>query len=194
MDEPESPWYRFTELYDENYRRVLGYALTRTDNHTAEDVASETFLVAWRRLADLPNPPLPWLLGVARNLLLKQRYGTHRRLELTDRIISMTIADDLAAWDVAEHVVERETALAALARLSERDLEVLSLVMWHELAPRGAAKVVGCSTAAFLVRLHRARRRLTKALEEASDSPPSPGHSRPAELADQTIDDSRRTS
>ena len=44
------------------------------DQACAEDVASETFLIAWRRLADVPEQPLPWLLGVARNLL-RQQFG-----------------------------------------------------------------------------------------------------------------------
>ncbi|MFB9833038.1 RNA polymerase sigma factor [Actinoallomurus acaciae] len=164
MDDPQK---RFTELYDENYRRVLAYALTHTEAHTAEDVARETFLIAWRRLADIRDPALPWLLGVARNRLYKQRDGGYRRHALADRIVAMTTNDDLIAWDVAEHVVERDSALTAVAGLSERDLEVLTLVTWHDLTPRDAAKIVGCSTGAFFVRLHRARRRLAKALDNA---------------------------
>lgn len=167
MDDPDGSRRRFTELYDENYRRVLAYALTRTDPHNAEDVASETFLIAWRRIADVDEPVLPWLFGIARNLLLKQRDGGYRQRALADRVAAMTTSEDLVAWDIAEHVVDRDTALAAVAGLSERDLELLSLVMWHGLAPREAARVVGCSTAAFFVRLHRARRRLARALEGA---------------------------
>nr|BFE82296.1 hypothetical protein GCM10020093_048970 [Planobispora longispora] len=68
MDDPEA---RFTALYDRHYRSVLGYALLRAERQAAEDVASETFLIAWRRLDGVPDQPLPWLLGVARNLLRK---------------------------------------------------------------------------------------------------------------------------
>ncbi|GAA2579274.1 sigma-70 family RNA polymerase sigma factor [Actinomadura fulvescens] len=171
MDDPQS---RFTRLYDQNYRRVLAYALTHAEPHTAEDIASETFLIAWRRLGDLGDPALPWLLGVARNLLRKQRGHGHRRRVLAERIAELTGPADLAVWDVAEHVVERETALAAVAGLSERDLEVLSLVNWHGLEPRQAAKVMGCSSTAFFVRLHRARKRLAKALENGPAPAPRP--------------------
>jgi DNA-directed RNA polymerase specialized sigma24 family protein len=153
---------RFTELYDENHRRVLAYALANVVRDVAEDVASETFLIAWRRLDDVPDPPLPWLIGVARNLLRQQRSGGDRRRALAERIAALTTPEDLAAWDVAEHVIERDSALAAVAALSERDLEVLALVMWHGLAPREAP--------AFFVRLHRARRRLARAFDHA----PSP--------------------
>jgi RNA polymerase sigma factor (sigma-70 family) len=162
VSDPEE-W--FTRLYDAHYRRVLGYALTHAEQGAAEDVASETFLVAWRRAKEVPEPALPWLLGVARNLVHKQYDAGRRRRALADRVGALTTPEDLAAWDVAEHVVERDAALAAIAALSERDLETLSLVLWEGLTPREAAKVMGCTSAAFLVRLHRARKRLADALD-----------------------------
>ncbi|MQY02351.1 RNA polymerase sigma factor [Actinomadura macrotermitis] len=168
MDESER---RFTALYDAHHRRVLAYALTHAEPHTAEDIASETFLIAWRRLDDLGDPALPWLLGVARNLLHKQRDKGARRQVLAARIAALSGPADQAAWDVADHVVARHDALAAVAALSERDLEVLALVTWHGLEPREAARVVGCSAAAFFVRLHRARKRLARALESGPAAP-----------------------
>jgi RNA polymerase sigma-70 factor (ECF subfamily) len=42
VDDPES---RFTALYDAHYRGVLGYALTKAEPGTAEDVVSEVFLL-----------------------------------------------------------------------------------------------------------------------------------------------------
>jgi RNA polymerase sigma factor (sigma-70 family) len=170
VDDPES---RFVSLYDDHYRRVLAYALSQAERDAAEDVVSETFLVAWRRLDDVPAQALPWLIGVARNLLRKQRDSGYRRWALADRIAALTRPEDLAAWDVAEHVVEREAALAALATLGEQDLNVLALVMWHDLTPKAAAKAAGCSKAAFFVRLHRARRRLTRALDSATRAHPA---------------------
>jgi hypothetical protein len=58
----EDPPTRFTRLYDRYYRNVLGYALLRAERTTAEDVASETFLIAWRpgtRRSTLSNGPAP---------------------------------------------------------------------------------------------------------------------------------------
>ncbi|WP_245679634.1 RNA polymerase sigma factor [Actinomadura hibisca] len=173
MDDPET---RFTQLYDTHYRRVMAYALTHAEPHTAEDIVSETFLIAWRRFGDVGDPALPWLLGVARNLLHKQRAGGRRGRDLAERIKVLSGPADLAAWDVADHVVERDAALAAIAALPERDLETLALVTWHGLEPRQAAKVVGCSAAAFFVRLHRARKRLARALEAG----PAPRPATPA--------------
>jgi hypothetical protein len=65
----DDPHERFASLYDHFYQNVLRYTLQHAEPHTAEDVASEVFIVAWRRLDGIPEPALPWLLGVARNLM-----------------------------------------------------------------------------------------------------------------------------
>lgn len=139
------PSQRFTGLYDEYYRRVLRYALQHADPGGAEDVASETFLIAWRRLAEIPQPPLPWLLGVARNLLRQQFGRARRQRPLADRMAALTSDADLQAWDAGEHVVERAAALDALGSLNDADVEALTLVTWHGLSAAEAAEVVGCS-------------------------------------------------
>ncbi|MEU6426492.1 sigma-70 family RNA polymerase sigma factor [Microbispora sp. NPDC046973] len=148
MEDPEE---RFTELYDRHYRNVLGYALLRAERQSAEDIASETFLIAWRRLAHVPEHPLPWLLAVTRNLLRKQRHLDMRQLR------PVTSPPE---GDVADQISERQAALDALTRLSGADAEALILTSWYGLGPAEAAKVVGCSARTFAVRLHRARRRL----------------------------------
>jgi RNA polymerase sigma-70 factor, ECF subfamily len=63
----------------------------------------------------------------------------------------------------------------AIAALSKREREALLLVAWEDLDPSRAAQVVGCSAAAFRVRLHRARRHVAAALDcgSASESLPS---------------------
>lgn len=176
----DDPLERFAGLYDRYYRNVLRYSLQHAEQGSAEDVASDTFLIAWRRWPDIPEPPLPWLLGVARNLLRKQAEAGRRRRLLADQIATLTTAADIVAWDAAEHVVQRATALQALASLPERDIEVLTLVTWHGMDPRGAGAVLGCSPRAFTVRLHRARRRLTQALRAADQAQEPPTQRRAA--------------
>ena len=167
MDDPHE---RFAGLYDRYYRNVFRYALQHAEQASAEDVASETFLIAWRRLPQLPEPPLAWLLAVARNLLRQQAGACRRRTMLAARIAALTSAADLLAWDAGEQVVERTAALDALASLPRRDVEALTLVTWHGLDAAEAALVVGCSARAFTVRLHRARRRLSEALGSAGQA------------------------
>ncbi|KAB2348473.1 RNA polymerase sigma factor [Actinomadura rudentiformis] len=158
---------RFTVIYDACRQRVWAYAASRAGHHAADEVVSETFAVAWRRLKDVPEPALPWLLGVARNVL-RDNYRAEARRE--------AFKAELRRWsrpaegDLAEGVAERLAVLRAMATLSEDDREILILVAWEGLSPRDAARVVRCSPAALRVRLHRARKRLLRAVEE-----PGPG-------------------
>jgi RNA polymerase sigma factor (sigma-70 family) len=154
-------------LWDDWHRHVLAYALRRADPATAEDVVAETFVIAWRRLDDLPDQPLPWLLGVARRVLANMRRGERRRLALLDRL-RREPAPVTAAVAGAEG-----RALAALAALSERDREALLLHAWDGLDHAGAGTVMGCSAATFAVRLHRARERFARALDELDRVEPS---------------------
>ncbi|MFD0684159.1 RNA polymerase sigma factor [Actinomadura fibrosa] len=162
MGDEASDEERFTAMYDGCRQRVWAYAVSRAGRHVADDVVSETFAVAWRRLREVPDPALPWLLGVARNVLRDGHRAEVRR---------ESFAAELRRWaprptgDIAEDVAERLAVLRAMAALPEDDREILVLVAWQGLAPREAARVVGCSAAALRVRLHRARRRLVRAVE-----------------------------
>jgi DNA-directed RNA polymerase specialized sigma24 family protein len=109
---------RLRRIYDENYSRVLAYALGYTSRANAEDIAGESFLIAWRRLDDMPTRELPWLLGIARNLI-RERYRADRRLrELCTELSAELGANNRATGDVAEEVTARATALRALAELA----------------------------------------------------------------------------
>jgi RNA polymerase sigma-70 factor, ECF subfamily len=177
---------RFEEIFDGTYPRVLAYSLRRAaDRGSAEEVVSETFLIAWRRRHELPEEPLPWLLGTARKVLANQRRAAGRRLPTgTHGAPDPAQAPD-AGPGPYETVAEREALAAAFARLAGRDREVLSLIAWEGLQVREAARVVGCSAAAFSLRLHRARRRLLKELGASGhslgqqDTPRSPLEERP---------------
>nr|WP_260407809.1 sigma-70 family RNA polymerase sigma factor [Planomonospora venezuelensis] len=147
-------------MYDRHYRSVLGYALLRAERQAAEDVAGETFLIAWRRLDGVPEQPLPWLLGVARNLLRKHHERGRRWTTSAERLAAL-----LPEGDVADEVSDRRMALEALSTLPEHEVEAVILASWYGLGPAEAAKVAGCSARAFSVRLHRARRRLAGALD-----------------------------
>lgn len=159
---------RFRQLYADHGRAILAYALRRVaDPDDAADVLAETFLVAWRRCADVPGGDAArlWLFGVARNTLANQRRAEHRRTRLTERLRA-----DLAAADLLQAPPEHgdEAALAALARLDPADREILRLTAWEELTPAQAGRVLGLSPVAARSRLHRARRRLRRELAESA--------------------------
>lgn len=153
---------RFERLYRENFRAVLRFAAARIDPERAKDVAAETFLVAWRRLDEVPAEARPWLLGVARKVIAGQFRSESRREALALRLRAER---DEESSDLAAAVADREEVLAAFAALREPDREALRLVAWDGLTPAEAAEVLDVTRLAFIVRLHRARRRLERALE-----------------------------
>jgi RNA polymerase sigma-70 factor (ECF subfamily) len=165
---------RFRALYERECRRVYAYAASRVGRQQADEVVSEVFLVAWRRLADVPVPPLPWLLVVARNVVSSQFRAANREQLIAAEVRAWVSETQLTSPDVAEEVSGRIAALTALATLPEIDREVLLLVAWHGLAPGEAARVLRCSTATYLMRLHRARRRLRRAMTVPEGAVPCP--------------------
>jgi RNA polymerase sigma factor (sigma-70 family) len=171
--------HRFTEIYDACRQRVWAYAVSRAGRQVADEVVSETFAIAWRRLDDVPEESLPWLLGVARNVLRDNFRAEARRESFNAELRTWTAA---AEGDIAEHVAERLSVLRAMAVLPEDDREILILIAWQGLTPRDASRVVGCSPAALRVRLHRARKRLMRAIDDAPAGR-EPGRIRRADTA-----------
>jgi RNA polymerase sigma-70 factor, ECF subfamily len=175
------PAARFSALYQRQYDAVLRYALRRTDPETARDVVAETFLIAWRRLDVVPADDAsagPWLYGVARRVLANAERSQRRAENLTGRLRQER--QNASAADAAGVVAETSRLTAALATLTEADQEALRLVGWEELDLAGAALTMGCSRGAMAVRLHRARRRLERALEAVADDEPRPAAGWPA--------------
>ena len=150
---------RLEALFVEHAGAVRAYARRRIDVATADDTVSEVFVVAWRRLEEVPPDALPWLLACARRVLANQRRGGRRRAALTDRL-SITSGSVTSGADFGDGVLAR-----ALAELSDRDREVLLLIAWEGLEPVRAAAALECSRPALAVRVHRARRRLAAAIE-----------------------------
>lgn len=172
---------RFTVIWQTHHGAVLRYARRRTDAESAADVVSETFLITWRKLADVPPAPdqvLPWLYGVARRVLSNTERSRARGERLTAQLAHTGPRADPVP-DVADGVAERARFFEALDQLPAGDQEVLRLVGWEHLDLGQAAVAMGCSRPALAVRLHRARRRLEHALR-AGDYPADAAMNRPA--------------
>jgi RNA polymerase sigma-70 factor (ECF subfamily) len=140
--------------------RVHTFALRRVDTDAAKDVTAETFSIAWRRRDEMPAEPMPWLYSIARGVLANEQRAANRRQALAARLLAEPTPMGTA-------VAAGYEILEALAALPESDRESLLLSAWEGLTTREAARVVGCSAAAFAVRLHRARRRLARILDVA---------------------------
>jgi RNA polymerase sigma-70 factor, ECF subfamily len=134
------------ELFAEHAEAVRAYALRRIDVAAADDTVSEVFVVAWRRLEDVPGDALPWLLACARRVLANQRRGVERQRAGAARLRAQRPPGFL------EHGPAGDLPLRSLANLSERDREVLLLTAWEDLAPAQAAAALECSRATTRVR------------------------------------------
>ncbi len=168
---PDAADVRFERCFADHYAEVLAFALRRLDGRAAaEDAAAETFAVAWRRRAVLPEPPLPWLYAIAFRVIANQRRSLRRRRELEGRLAHEAAAGRVQV-DPAAAIDRRDAFAVAFARLAEPEREVLRLVAWDGLDTSDAARVLGCSPGAFRVRLHRARRKLAKQLRRAGHLP-----------------------
>jgi RNA polymerase sigma-70 factor (ECF subfamily) len=156
---------RFTALFDAHAPDLLAYVIRRLPDRTsAPDVVADVFLVAWRRIDDVPHGDAArlWLFGVARMTLQNERRGQRRHEALGERLRA-----ELAVQPDAPEPEERDPALAAaLARLRPDDRELLLLIGWDGLTPSEAAVVLDISAETTRVRVHRARARLRQLLAD----------------------------
>lgn len=168
----------FTRFFERYYDDVYRYAVRRLGPDHADDVAAETFGVAWRRYDRLPkDSPLPWLYGVARNVVRARSRSRGRHAEVLSSFEEGAGRVPVAP-DTTRRVDERDEALRVLARLSGKDRELVMLLAWEGLDPAEAARALGCTAATARVRLFRVRRRIEGLLD-----PPSPAKARrPAPL------------
>ncbi len=167
----ESERRRFEALFREHHRAVQAFARRRVPLEAVDDVVAETFLVGWRRLAAVPDDALPWLLGVARNVVGTERRGRARRVALWNRAQDGFVETQEPVESTGSG---NARVLAALSQLSETDREALILVAWDGLTPAQAAAALGIPPNRFRVRLHRAGRRLRSALD-VEPRPERPG-------------------
>jgi RNA polymerase sigma factor (sigma-70 family) len=168
---------QFAAIYDRYFGEVYRYVAGRLGRDVADDLAGETFLVAFRkrdRFDPAKGSVRPWLYGIATNLV-----GQHRREE-TRRYRALARAGGLAldsAERYEDRVADEVTAerlgkrlAIALARLRNRDRDVLLLVAISELSHREIALALDIPYGTVGSRLSRARRELRKALGEIDPS------------------------
>ena len=165
--EPEA----FGQIFDRHAATIHRYLARRIGLSPADDLTAETFLVAFRRRDhyDLAQPDsLPWLYGIAANLL-----RGHQRAEIRQyRALARTGVDP--AYDGSDdRVLARVTAAgqvrelaAVLARLPVGEREVLTLVSQAQLSYPEVARALGIPIGTVRSRLHSARQRLRTALPD----------------------------
>jgi RNA polymerase sigma-70 factor, ECF subfamily len=162
---------RFAEVFDRYYAQIHGYASRRLGEGLADDVAAETFLVAFtrRKKFDLSRSDArPWLYGIASNLIARQHRAEARRYRALTRVgIDAVIeghADQVAVRLDAQ--ASRRALAAALADIPRGERDVLLLVAWAELTSEQVGEALGIPAGTARTRLHRARTKLCAALAQ----------------------------
>lgn len=157
----------FGVIFERHYDAVHGYLQRRLDEHLADELAAQTFLVAFDRRSrfDRSRPESrPWLFGIATNLA-----HNYRRHEIVELRATAAMAPENGAWiDGVEARVDAErlrSLLAeALAELPPEESDVLCLLVWGELSQTEIAEALGIPLGTVKSRLSRARGKLQSAL------------------------------
>jgi RNA polymerase sigma-70 factor (ECF subfamily) len=157
----------FADLFDRHARAVNAFAAYRVGRVAAEDVLSETFLVAFRRRADFDSDmesALPWLLGIASRLIRRHRAVEARHWVSFAASITREDHSSLGGLDEALSRVDAEREVATLktriAALAPRDRETLLLYAWQGLTYEEISKALGVPVGTVRSRLNRVRKRL----------------------------------
>lgn len=159
---------RFEAVVEIVFDPLQRYLRRRVSVDHVDDVLSETLLIIWRRLDDIPaDAILPWSYSVAGGCLANHRRSNGRRAALIRRLE----AEPAPAVDTPS---EDPALELALARLSDSDRELLHLWAWERLEPREIAAVTGLGVNAVSLRLTRAKKKLEREL--ARQNPALAGH------------------
>ena len=170
----------FTEAYDRYHRVVYGYVAGRLGVELAEDLAAETFLVAFRnrhRFDRERGGLRPWLLGIATNLVARHRRSEARRyraIARTDPPPDVGSHEDRVVAELAARHV-RPRLLEALAALPAGERDVLLLVALSQLSHAETANALGIREGTVGSRLSRARKRLRDAIGARDEDAPDTG-------------------
>jgi RNA polymerase sigma factor (sigma-70 family) len=155
--------HAFTLIFDRYYRAIYGYLSRRVGPALADDLAAETFTRAFERRSSYDTSAeraLPWLYGIATNLLAHHRRSEARQFRALAAAVQPDVPDSgTLDAGVAERLV------AGLEQLDDYDREALLLYAWAELKYEEIASVLEIPLGTVQSRLHRARGKLRGALE-----------------------------
>lgn len=140
--------------FTEYFRDVYRYIAAHLDRDEVEDAVAEVFAIAITK--PQPDQPLHWLIGVARNVVYRGHHRRRRRADIDEQI-------EVRVSPSTEQAVEISLAVAqTMQRLKREEREVLALCLVEGFERDDVAKILGCSTNALNVRLHRAKENFKK--------------------------------
>jgi RNA polymerase sigma-70 factor (ECF subfamily) len=159
---------RFAEIFHRHWDEIHRYIARRLGPEVAEDVSSETFVVAFRgrERYDLSRTDArPWLYGIATNLIGQHRRAELRRRQLLARAdaewMTSSFTDGSDARVTAELLGPRIASV--LSSLSAADRDLLLLIAWADLTYAEAAVALRLPMGTVRSRLHRVRKKIRRA-------------------------------
>ncbi len=156
--------------FERHFAGIHGYLRRRLDRQLADELASQTFLVAFDCRAGFDprhSDSRPWLFGIATNLV-----RNHRRREVRELRAIAALAPEVPAPEGVESRIDAERLrprlARALAELPAGEADVLLLLVWAELDQPEIAAALAIPLGTVKSRLSRARERLRDELELAA--------------------------
>jgi RNA polymerase sigma factor (sigma-70 family) len=170
----------FGVLFDRHARPLHRYCAARVGPEVAEDLVSETFCLAFRQ-RDRYDPShsgaLPWLYGIATNLVRRRRRQESTRY----RTMARAAGTDVSSDDPAQRAINRIHAVGyarllnkALAEMPRKQRDVLLLYALADLGYEEIATALSVPVGTVRSTLHRARKRLQAVLPDHA-RPQAPG-------------------
>jgi RNA polymerase sigma-70 factor (ECF subfamily) len=168
----------FSPIVDRHFVVVHRYLARRVGRDRADDLAAQTFAVAFTRRDRFDGSAVsarPWLFGIATNLLRNELRSERRMLVAIARLDAASAGDlvdeverSLARADAAHEVARLAGAIAAL---DDDQRDVLLLYAWGELSQAEIAAALQVPVGTVYSRLSRARARLQRAFDEPPVAP-----------------------
>lgn len=169
MFESSKDEMRFREAFDDYFDAVTRYCLRRLPQSNANDAAASVFVVAWRKIAEMPegDETLPWLYGVARNEVRTFRRSLRRSAALRVKLSGQPYYPVAGPEAVVVRNDDQAQLIGAFKTLGSADQEILRLRAYENLSVNQIAVVLGCSSEAAKKRCSRATKRLREAVERS---------------------------
>jgi RNA polymerase sigma factor (sigma-70 family) len=159
VDVPEA----FEGIFERHGRAVWGYCRRRVGYDAAEEVAAQTFLVAFERRGSFDpgyDSARPWLLGIATNLIRRHLRDERAYLERNRRALVPIPAEESGVADRLDAERLRPLLIEALLALSPDDRDTFLLVAVGELSYPETAWALDVPVGTVRSRIHRARAQL----------------------------------
>jgi RNA polymerase sigma-70 factor (ECF subfamily) len=161
----------FGDLFDRHSTAVYRFAYSLThDNTEAQELVQETFVTAWKKLADIRlagDSMLPWLIVTTRNHALNRRRAMGRRHEVMPIDEHIALHGALARHaELEQYRDELDWVFEAVRRLSPTDQRIVELCLYEGRSYKEAALQLGLSVHNVTKRVERSRSRLRRMRDE----------------------------